>query len=125
MHVYGIPLHIKFTPFTEYFNINLVNKTCWEQKMSDKLIRVSEETHQRLTDLGRKGQTYDDIIAHLIETSKISQEILTLCSEVKNTLDSSRTYPAKSPFRTSAFQAMARDIREKVSKIENLAKVER
>ena len=93
--------------------------------MLDKLIRVSEDTHQRLTGLGRKGETYDDIISHLIETSKISQEILTLCSEIKNILDSSRTYPAKSPFRTPAFQAMAHDIYERVSRIETLTKTEK
>lgn len=93
--------------------------------MMDKLIRVSEETHRRLTDLGKKGQTYNEIIERLLEQSRYSREILALCNEIKKILDSSRMYPAKSPFRTPAFQAMAHDIYERVSKIETLAKTEK
>jgi len=91
--------------------------------MMDKLIRVSEETHRKLTDLGKKGETYDEIVVRLLKPSKHAEEILVLCSEIKEILDSSRMYPAKSPFRTPAFQAMAHDIHEKVSKIETLAKM--
>lgn len=90
--------------------------------MADKLIRVSEETHQRLTDLGKKGETYEEIIVRLLEQSKNASEILALCSDIKEILDSSRMYPAKSPFRTPTFQAMAYDIGEKISRIETLAK---
>ena len=32
-----------------------------------KYIKVSEETHQALTDLGSKGESYDAIIRRLIE----------------------------------------------------------
>ena len=32
-----------------------------------KTIKVSEETHQDLTDLGSKGESYDAIIRRLIE----------------------------------------------------------
>lgn len=92
--------------------------------MTDKLIRVSEQTHQRLTDLGRKGDTYNEIIERLLEQSRHSLEIFALCGEIKKILDSSRTYPARSPFRAPAFQAMAHDIHERVSKIETLAKTE-
>jgi len=92
--------------------------------MTDKLIRVSEQTHQRLTDLGRKGDTYNEIIERLLAQSKHSLEISALCSGIKKILDSRRMYPAKSPFRTPAFQAMAHDIYERVSKIETLAKTE-
>jgi len=35
-----------------------------------KYIKVSEETHQALTDLGRKGESYDAIIRRLIEKAK-------------------------------------------------------
>jgi len=31
-------------------------------------IQVSRETHRKLQELGRKGQTFDDIIKQLIET---------------------------------------------------------
>lgn len=93
--------------------------------MTDKLIRVSEETHQRLTDLGRKGDTYNEIIDRLLELGEHSREISVLCNVIKKILDSSRMYPAKSPFRTPAFQAMAHDIYERVSKIETLAKTEK
>jgi hypothetical protein len=89
----------------------------------DKLIRVSEETHKRLTTLGRKGETYDEIITRLLEPNEFSQEILAVCDEIQKILDSSGMYPAKSPFRTPAFQMMAHDIRQKIGKIEALAKM--
>jgi len=92
--------------------------------MADKLIRVSEETHQRLTDLGRKGETYEEIIVRLLQQDKHIGEILAFCNEIKEILDSSRVSPAKSPFRTPAFQAMANDISDRVSKIERLVKGE-
>jgi uncharacterized protein YhaN len=92
--------------------------------MTDKLIRVSEETHRRLTDLGKKGETYEEIISRLLKVNETWQEILTLCGEIKEILDSSHMYPGKSPFRTSAFQAMAHDIHKKISKIEQLTKGE-
>ena len=92
--------------------------------MADKLIRVSEETHRKLTDLGRKGDTYEEIIERLLDQSKHSMEISALCSGIKKILDSRGMYPAKSPFRTPAFQAMVHDIYERVSKIETLSKTE-
>lgn len=91
----------------------------------DKLIRVSEETHRNLTGLGRKGETYEEIIVRLLKLSEPWQEILTYCGEIKGILESSDQYPPNSPFRTPAFQMMARDIRERVSKIETLAEAGR
>jgi len=93
--------------------------------MTDKLIRVSEEAHHRLTVLGKKGETYNEIIGRLLGQSEFYREILALCNEIKQILDSRRMYPAKSPFRTAAFQAMANDIYERVSRIETLAKTEK
>lgn len=88
----------------------------------DKFIRVREETHKRLTNLGKKGETYDEIIIRLLELGEISQEIMSICNEIRKILDSFGMYPAKSPFRTPAVQMMAHDIRQKVSRIETLAK---
>lgn len=93
--------------------------------MTDKLIRVSEETHRELTALGRKGETYEEIIIRLLKSSESLPQIVTLCSEIKGILDSSHMYPVKSPFRTPAFQAMADDIHERISKIETLVKANR
>jgi cell division protein ZapA (FtsZ GTPase activity inhibitor) len=92
--------------------------------MTDKLIRVGEETHRKLTELGKKGETYDEIIVGLLESINFSHEILSLCSEIKTILDlNRRNAPPRSPFRTPAFLAMAHDIYERVSKIEKLAKM--
>jgi len=33
----------------------------------DKFIRVSQKTHQKLTDMGKKGETYDQIINRVLE----------------------------------------------------------
>ena len=89
----------------------------------DKLIRVSGETHRKLTDLGKKGETYEEIIVRLVKLNESWQRILTYCNEIKGILESSDKYPLNSPFRTPAFQMMARDIHEKVGKIETLANV--
>lgn len=35
----------------------------------DKFIRVSKETHQQLSEIGKKGESYDDVINRLIEDS--------------------------------------------------------
>lgn len=32
-----------------------------------KHIKISEETHEKLTSMGKKGETYDDIISRLLE----------------------------------------------------------
>ena len=32
-----------------------------------KTIRITEETHQKLKDAGKKGQTFEDIILRLLE----------------------------------------------------------
>jgi len=32
-----------------------------------KTIRVSEETHEKLTELGKKGEAYNKIISRLLE----------------------------------------------------------
>ena len=33
-----------------------------------KLIRISEETHARLKELGKKDESFDDIISRLIDS---------------------------------------------------------
>ncbi len=38
--------------------------------MSQTTIQVSKETREKLKKLGRKGQTYDEVIENLIEISK-------------------------------------------------------
>lgn len=38
--------------------------------MSQTTIQVSKETREKLKKLGRKGQTYDEVIKNLIEVSK-------------------------------------------------------
>ncbi len=38
--------------------------------MSQTTIQISKETREKLKKLGRKGQTYDEIIKNLMETSK-------------------------------------------------------
>jgi predicted CopG family antitoxin len=38
--------------------------------MSQTTIQVSKETRERLKKLGRKGQTYDEVIQNLIEISR-------------------------------------------------------
>ena len=38
--------------------------------MSQTTIQVSKETRERLKKLGRKGQTYDEVIENLIEISR-------------------------------------------------------
>ena len=90
--------------------------------MTDKLIRVSEETHQKLTDLGRKGETYEEIIVRLLKPNESWREILTLCREIKEILNLSPMYAVKHPFRTGAFQKIAHDISQRVEKIEQIAK---
>jgi len=35
-----------------------------------KTVKVSEETHQALTDMGRKGESYDAIIRRLLEEAE-------------------------------------------------------
>ena len=38
--------------------------------MSQTTVQISKETREKLKKLGRKGQTYDEIIKNLMETSK-------------------------------------------------------
>ncbi|MCL4446997.1 MAG: hypothetical protein M0Z77_11590 [Thermoplasmatales archaeon] len=38
--------------------------------MSQTTIQVSKETRERLKKLGRKGQTYDEVIENLIEINR-------------------------------------------------------
>lgn len=35
----------------------------------DKFIRVSKETHQKLSEIGKIGESYDDVINRLLEDS--------------------------------------------------------
>lgn len=35
-----------------------------------KIIKVTEKTHEELKELGKKGETFDDIIQRLIRTNK-------------------------------------------------------
>ncbi|MFQ6081138.1 MAG: hypothetical protein ACE5OW_05690 [Candidatus Bathyarchaeia archaeon] len=39
-------------------------------KKKSKFIRVTEETHRELTEMGKKGETYDDIIQRLIKNAQ-------------------------------------------------------
>lgn len=36
-----------------------------------KTLKISEETHHALTQLGRKGETFDEIIRRLIDKAKV------------------------------------------------------
>ena len=38
--------------------------------MQDKLIRVSAETHKCLTNLGKKGQTYAEIVERVLDDAE-------------------------------------------------------
>ncbi len=40
------------------------------EKKNTTTIRVSKETHKILTDMGKKGQTYDEVIKKAIEHNK-------------------------------------------------------
>jgi len=39
-----------------------------------KTVKVSEETHQALTDIGRKGESYDAIIRRLMREKEIAEQ---------------------------------------------------
>jgi len=45
-----------------------------------KNIRVSEETHRRLLEYGRKGETFDDVISRLLndieECNRVRQKLI-------------------------------------------------
>jgi len=91
----------------------------------DKLVRVSEETHQRLTDLGKKGETYDQIINRLLKDAtdfKIFKEKTLAISEgIEAILESIHRYPMKSPLRKPAVKMMAQDIQERIHEIKSMA----
>lgn len=38
--------------------------------MKTKMIRISEDLHEQLTNIGKKGNTYEDIIRGLLKTSE-------------------------------------------------------
>jgi predicted CopG family antitoxin len=40
------------------------------EKTEATTIQVSKETREKLADMGKKGETYDEIINKLIETAK-------------------------------------------------------
>jgi len=90
----------------------------------DKLVRVTEETHQRLTDLGKKGETYDQIINRLLKDAtdfKISKEKILVVSEgIERILESIHRHPPKSPLRTPAAKMMAQDIQKRIDKIKSI-----
>ena len=87
----------------------------------DKLVRVSEETHQHLTDLGKKGETYDQIINRILKDAtdfKIFKEkILAVSEGIETILESIHRYPMKSPLRTPAVKMMAQDIKKRIYEI--------
>ena len=45
----------------------IINFNIWRVVMAMKTIRVTEEIHTKLAHLGLKSETYNDIIARLIE----------------------------------------------------------
>ena len=45
----------------------IINFIIWRVVMAMKTIRVTEEIHTKLAHLGLKSETYNDIIARLIE----------------------------------------------------------
>lgn len=90
----------------------------------DKLVRVSEGTHCHLTELGKKGETYDQIICKLLKEtldSKSKEKILTSCRKIKTILESIHHQPMKSPLRTPVVQKFARDIKKSIDEIESIA----
>lgn len=54
-----------------------------------KYIKVSEETHQALTDLGSKGESYDAILVRLIEYHR--QGVNVASGLLKPVVDESKT----------------------------------
>ena len=91
----------------------------------DKLVRVSEETHQRLTDLGKKGETYDQIINRLLKdalnSKMFKQKVLAISEEIETILESVHRYPMKSPLRTPAVKMMAQDIKKRIYEMKSTA----
>lgn len=91
----------------------------------DKLVRVSEETHQHLTDLGKKGETYDQIINRILKDAtdfKIFKEkILAISEGIETILESIHRHPAKSPLRKPAVKLMAQDIQKRIDEIKSIA----
>jgi len=41
----------------------------------EKTLKISEEAHRCLTDCGRKGETYDEIIKRLVDHYKEYKEL--------------------------------------------------
>ncbi len=82
-----------------------------------KLVRLSGELHQKLTELGRKTETYDDIIRRVLqeylEMHRLRENQLKLCDEILEMLRQQE----KSPTATQAgypWHRLIQDIREKV-----------
>ena len=47
-----------------------------------KTVKVSSETHQALTDLGRKGESYDVVIRRLIDEWRLRTDRLKVLDEM-------------------------------------------
>ena len=39
-----------------------------------KMVKLEDETHEKLTSLGKKNETYDDIINRLLATVEVSKK---------------------------------------------------
>lgn len=89
----------------------------------DKFIRVGQETHQKLTAIGKKSETYDHIINRLLKADLDKEKILTLCDNLEKILDLRRIPRLKSGgYGDYAVQITIRGAKEKVEEIKSLLK---
>lgn len=82
-----------------------------------KLVRLSGELHQKLTELGRKKETYDDIMRRVLqeslELSRLREDQLKLCDELLEILRQQEKSPT-APKAGYPWHRLIQDIREKI-----------
>lgn len=82
-----------------------------------KLVRLSGETHQKLTEMGRKTETYDDIIRRVLqeslELSRFKENQLKLCDKLLEVMRQQEQSPT-APQVGYPWRRLIQDVQEKV-----------